>query len=100
MLAEVSIVVDSQFVEITADLDLPIDHALELRNQLDTNHDYQVMTPDEQQKLLWLIQEGGEPMQLRIAGKKVVLAPLFNPRLKLSIHDSAHREGRGRLKVS
>lgn len=97
---DAGIVIDSQFVEITADLDLPTGLALDLRNQLDSNGDYQVMTPDEQQKLLWLMQEGEGQVQLRIDGKTVVLAPLYNPRMKISIHDSAQLEGRGKLRIS
>lgn len=95
-----SIVVDSKFIEITADVDLPTAFAVELRNQLDTNHDYQVQTPDEQQRLLWLIQAGDGPVNLTVDGKKVVLAPLYNPKLRLFTRDSASLRGRGKLRVT
>jgi hypothetical protein len=97
---DVRIVIDSRFIEITADLDLPTGLALALRNQLDKNHDYQVRTPDEQQRLLWLIQNGEAPIALTIDGTAVILAPLYNPSLLLSARDSALRSGRGKLRVS
>jgi hypothetical protein len=95
-----SVVVDSQFIEITADVDLPTGFAVELRNLLDVNHDYQVQTPDEQQRLLWMIQAGDGPVSLMVDGKKVILAPLYNPKLRLSTRDSASLLGRGKLRAS
>lgn len=96
---DISIVVDSRHIEITADVDLPTGFAVELRNQLDVNHDYQVRTPDEQQRLLWLIQ-GSDPVAVKVGGQRVFLAPLYNPQLLLSTRGSASLKGRGKLRVS
>lgn len=97
---DVSIVVDSRFIEVTADIDLPPDFTVELRNQIDVNHDYQVRTPDEQQRLLWLLQAGEGPLTIRIGGKAVPMAPLYNPQLLLSTRDSASLRSRGKIRVS
>lgn len=97
---DISIVVDSRHIEITADVDLPTSFAVELRNQLDTNYDYQVQTPDEQQRLLWLIQAGDGPIRLALDGKTIELAPLYNPQLRILTRASASLRGRGQLRAS
>jgi hypothetical protein len=96
---DISIVVDSQYIEITADVDLPTAFAVDLRNQLDVNHDYQVRTSDEQQRLLWMIQ-AHDPIAVRVGNETIPLAPLYNPQLLLSTRGSASLQGRGKLRVS
>jgi len=97
---DVSVVVDARHIEITADVDLPTGFAVDLRNQLDKNHDYQVQTSDEQQRLLWLIQAGDGPVSLRLDGKEIALAPLYNPQLRILTRASASLRGRGQLRAS
>ena len=97
---DVSVVVDSRFIEVSADIDLPTDFAVELRNQIDTNHDYQIRTPEEQQRFLWLIQGGDGPLKIKIADQTISLAPLYNPQLIVSTRDSASLRGRGKVRLS
>ncbi len=94
---DIKIHCDSQYVEITSDMDLPIAIALDLRNQLDTDGNYRI-SPEEQKKLLPLLYREGTPIRLKIEGKEITLAPLYTPQLKLSRYTNL--ESRGSLKIT
>ena len=97
---DVTVVVDARHIEITADMDLPTGFAVDLRNQLDQDHDYQVQSADEQQRLLWVIQAGDGPIRFTVDGTHVELAPLYNPQLRILTRASASLRGRGQLRAS
>lgn len=97
---DITLVTDARYVEITADIDLPTGFAVDLRNQLDADFDYQIQTPDEQQRLLWLIQAGNGPIELSVDGEPIELAPLYNPQLRILTRASASLRGRGQVRAS